>query len=84
MKLITMKQQVMMLPYIGKSRFSQFKQLCPFSREKFRQFSKLGKDPQPERLGVRCTFYDNSELDKFLATPLSYEASKRGEIEGVK
>jgi prophage regulatory protein len=62
------------LPLTGKSRFKSFEPLTPFSREKFRQLSRAGLAPQPERMGVRCTFYDNGELHRFLADPLNYRA----------
>ncbi len=64
------------LPLTGKSRFSNFKKFCPFSREKFRQLSKAGKAPRPERLGIRCTFYDNKELHRFLADPINYRVNE--------
>jgi hypothetical protein len=70
----TQALQPISLPAEGMSRFSQFKGFLPFSREKFRQLSKLGKAPQPIRMGIRCTFYPNEELHRFLADPLSYEA----------
>lgn len=60
------------LPLIGKSRFGDFAQFCPVSKEKFRQLSKQGKAPQPERMGIRCTFYDNKELHKWLNDPINY------------
>lgn len=60
------------LPVIGKSRFADFAKFCPVSKEKFRQLSKQGKAPQPERMGIRCTFYDNKELHKWLNDPLTY------------
>lgn len=60
------------LPATGKSRWSQAKKFIPVSREKFRQLSKEGKAPRPERLGIRCTFYDNQELHRWLADPLNY------------
>ncbi|MCW5600153.1 transcriptional regulator [Nitrosomonas sp.] len=62
------------LPATGKSRFNQFKKFLPISKETFRQLSKRGRAPQPERLGIRCTFYDNAELHKWLADPLNYRA----------
>lgn len=64
------------LPLTGKSRFSQFKKFIPISREKFRQLSKQGKAPQPERMGIRCTFYDNSELHRWLADPINYRVGE--------
>ncbi|MDR4519642.1 MAG: transcriptional regulator [Nitrosomonas sp.] len=74
----TKKQQTepATLPLTGKSRFSQFKQFSPVSREKFRQLSKAGKAPKPERLGIRCTFYDNQELHRWLADPVNYSAGE--------
>lgn len=62
------------LPATGKSRFSQFKKFIPVSREKFRQLAKEGRAPQPERMGIRCTFYDNKELHKWLSDPIGYRA----------
>lgn len=62
------------LPATGKSRFSQFKKFSPVSREKFRQLSLAGCAPRPERMGIRCTFYDNQELHKWLADPVNYKA----------
>lgn len=63
------------LPATGKSRFSQFKKFIPVSKEKFRLLSKAGRAPQPERMGMRCTFYDNGELHRWLADPVNYRAS---------
>lgn len=60
------------LPATGKSRFAQLKKFSPVSREKFRQLSKVGRAPQPERMGTRCTFYDNQELHRWLADPINY------------
>jgi prophage regulatory protein len=60
------------LPATGKSRFANFKPYCPISREKFRQLARDGKAPQPERMGIRCTYYDNGELHRFLADPANY------------
>lgn len=62
------------LPAIGKSRFKNFAPFSPVSREKFRQLSLEGRAPQPERLGIRCTYYDNAELHKWLADPINYRA----------
>ncbi len=67
-------QEPAILPQTGKSRWSQAKKFLPVSREKFRQLSKAGRAPQPERLGVRCTFYDNSELHRWLKDPVGYRA----------
>lgn len=64
------------LPAIGKSRFKNFAPYCPISREKFRQLSLQGRAPQPERLGIRCTYYDNAELHRWLKDPANYLASE--------
>ena len=65
-----------LLPHDGCSRWSQFAEFSPVGREKFRQLSIEGKAPTPIRIGIRCTFYQNRELHKFLADPLTYEAGK--------
>ena len=62
------------LPAIGKSRWKDIEEFCPFSREKFRQLSKAGRAPQPERMGIRITYYCNKELHRWLADPLNYRA----------
>jgi prophage regulatory protein len=64
------------LPLTGKSRYQQFKKFSPVSKEKFRQLSKAGKAPQPERMGIRCTFYDNQELHRWLSDPVNYRAGE--------
>lgn len=64
------------LPATGKSRFSQFKKFIPVSKEKFRQLSKAGRAPQPERMGIRCTFYSNAELHRWLADPINYRVGE--------
>jgi prophage regulatory protein len=66
------------LPLTGKSRFNSFQVFLPVSREKFRQLSRAGLAPRSERMGIRCTFYDNGELHRFLADPLSYRATQGG------
>ncbi len=63
------------LPLTGKSRWSKIKQFSPGSHETFRKRSKAGKAPQPERLGIRCTYYDNQEIHKWLADPAKYSIS---------
>lgn len=60
------------LPITGKSRWSKVARFSPVSRETFRKLSLEGKAPQPERLGIRCTYYDNHELHKWLADPVNY------------
>lgn len=72
----TKNQAPAVLPMTGKSRWSKIKPHSPVSREKFRQLSLADKAPQPERLGIRCTFFDNGELHKWLADPAGYSISK--------
>lgn len=62
------------LPEHGKSRWRQIKPFIPVSREKFRQLELEGKAPRRERMGVRCTFYDNAEVLRWLADPVNYRA----------
>lgn len=61
------------LPLIGKSRWSGFKKFSPVSLGTFLALSKQGRAPKAERLGVRCTFYDNAELHKWLSDPAGYK-----------
>jgi hypothetical protein len=72
----TQEAKLTVLPTEGMSRFSQFQKFLPFSKEKFRQLSKIGKAPKPIRMGVRCTFYQNQELHRFLSDPLNYRADQ--------
>ncbi|WP_068319491.1 helix-turn-helix transcriptional regulator [Polynucleobacter yangtzensis] len=62
------------LPHVGKSRWSGFKIFSPVSLGTFLMLSKQGRAPKAERLGVRCTFYDNAELHKWLSDPAGYIA----------
>lgn len=62
------------LPATGKSRWASIKKFVPVSKEKFRQLSEAGKAPKRERMGIRCTYYDNAELHRWLADPLNYQA----------
>ncbi|MXS82138.1 helix-turn-helix transcriptional regulator [Nitrosomonas oligotropha] len=64
------------LPLTGKSRWPKIAKYSPVSRETFRKLSKEGKAPQPERMGIRCTFYDNAELHRWLADPINYRAEE--------
>ena len=64
------------LPFTSKSRWSTIARFLPISRETFRKLSKEGRAPQPERMGIRCTYYNNAELHKWLADPTSYKVSK--------
>jgi prophage regulatory protein len=65
------------LPLTGKSRWSVVKKFSPISRETFRKLSVQGRAPQPERMGVRCTFYDNAELHRWLADPVNYRVTQK-------
>ena len=62
------------LPLTAKSRWSRIAKFSPVSRETFRKLSIEGRAPQPERIGIRCTFYDNQELHRWLADPVNYRA----------
>lgn len=64
------------LPYTGKSRWSGFKLFSPVCHGTFLALSKKGKAPKAERLGRRCTFYDNLELHKWLSDPAGYKAEQ--------
>jgi len=70
----SLSQEYLTLPSIGMSRWSQIKSFIPFSKEKFRQLSLEKKAPQPIRMGIRCTFYSNQEIHRFLEDPLNYSA----------
>ena len=67
-------QESITLPIIGMSRWSQIKSFIPFSKEKFRQLSLAKKAPQPIRMGIRCSFYRNEDIHRFLNDPLNYSA----------
>ncbi|MEK6735245.1 MAG: transcriptional regulator [Pseudomonadota bacterium] len=73
----SLSQNPEVLPLTGKSRWSKLSKFSPVSRETFRKLSLNGQAPQPERMGVRCTFYDNQELHKWLADPAKYQAQKK-------
>jgi prophage regulatory protein len=61
------------LPITGKSRWSGFKKFSPVCLGTFLTLSKQGRAPKAERLGARCTFYDNTELHRWLSNPAGYE-----------
>ncbi|GJL73974.1 AlpA family transcriptional regulator [Nitrosomonas sp.] len=65
------------LPLTGKSRWSTIRKYSPVSRETFRKLSLSGKAPQPERLGIRCTYYDNQELHRWLKDPANYQIEQK-------
>jgi len=62
------------LPPEGCSRWANIKPYSPVCKETFRRLSMEGKAPQPIRMGIRCTFYKNSELLRWLTDPLNYRA----------
>ena len=62
------------LPPEGCSRWSNIKPYSPVCKETYRRLSLEGKAPQPIRMGIRCTFYKNSEILRWLKDPLSYRA----------
>jgi len=66
------EEQQIALPARGLSRFGDFANRLPFSRETFRKLSLEKKAPQPLRMGVRCTFYRNEDIIRFLADPLGF------------
>ncbi len=65
------------LPATGKSRWAAFSKFSPVSRETYRKLSLKGKAPKPERMGIRCTYYDNAELHKWLADPANYQIEQK-------
>ena len=62
------------LPVNGFSRWSRIKKFSPYSREKFRQLSLEGRAPKPIRDGIRCTYFSNEELHRWLADPINYRS----------
>ena len=62
------------LPPEGLSRWKQVKSLVNLSQEAWRIKGLAGTAPQPIRVGIRCTFYQNSEVLRFLADPINYKA----------
>lgn len=62
------------LPSTGLSRWKQVKSFVNISQEAWRLKGLAGTAPQPIRMGIRCTFYQNSEVLKFLADPVNYKA----------
>jgi prophage regulatory protein len=64
------------LPFTGKSRWSKIAKFSPVSRETFRKLSLQGNAPKPERMGIRCTYYDNAELHKWLSDPANYSVDQ--------
>lgn len=67
-------QQINQLPPEGLSRWRQIKPFVNLSQECWRIKGLAGTAPQPIRVGIRCTFYQNSEVLKFLADPINYRA----------
>ena len=72
-------QQINYLPPDGLSRWRQIKPFVNLSQECWRLKGLDGTAPPPVRMGIRCTFYQNSEVLKFLADPVSYRAPQKAE-----
>lgn len=64
------------LPAEGLSRWRQLKAFVPFSHETWRKLVLAGRAPQPTRMGIRCTYWKNSEVLEFLADIPNYRASE--------
>lgn len=62
------------LPFMGKSRWRTIEPFIPVGRTSFLQLSKEGKAPPIERISLRCSFYDNREVHRWLADPVNYKA----------
>lgn len=62
------------IPLDGKSRWEQLRHFIPVSRETWRKLCKAGKAPQPERVSLRCTVYDNAQIHLWLSNPSAYHA----------
>ncbi|GJL73138.1 MAG: hypothetical protein NMNS01_23370 [Nitrosomonas sp.] len=60
------------LPATGMARWNRIAPHIPVSKEKFRQLYKEGRAPQPQRMGLRCTFFDLVEVHRFIANPITY------------
>ena len=65
------------LPCDGMSRWRTLSPFIPFSRETFRKLVLAGKAPQPHKMGVRCTYWKNSEILEFLADIPGYRAPQK-------
>lgn len=68
------------LPQQGKSRWEQLKHFIPVSRETFRKMYLAKKAPQPQRLSLRCTVWDNGEIHRWLANPEGYAVEGQGNV----
>lgn len=63
------------LPPAGYSRFNQIKLFFPVTREKWRTMVRQKRAPQPVVLSSKHVIYKNSEVIKFLADPVNYQAT---------
>jgi len=62
------------LPKDGVSRFNQLEPFLPFSKETWRKLVQAKKAPQPIKIGLRCTVYQNPEVHRWLSDPTNYRA----------
>jgi prophage regulatory protein len=65
------------LPIDGFSRWQQIKQFLPISRETWRKMVRAGRAPQPIKMGLRCTMYQNSDLHEFLQDMTNYKTESK-------
>lgn len=57
----------------GYCRWNDIKPFMFVSRETFRRLGLEGKAPRPTRMGIRCSYFTNSEIKQWFADPLSYK-----------
>ena len=62
------------LPAVGMSRWETLSRFVPISRETWRKLVNAGKAPAPVRLSERCTMYQNAEVHRWLADPVTYRS----------
>ncbi len=74
-----MKKQNNSLPCDGLSRWRSLSSHIPFSRETFRKLVLAGKAPQPLKMGIRCTYWRNSDILEFLKDIPGYQAPQKVE-----
>ena len=70
-------RNIPVLPAEGLSRWRQLKAFVPFSHETWRKMVLAGRAPQPTRMGVRCTYWKNSEILEFLQDIPNYRSSQK-------
>lgn len=64
------------LPDGGFCRWNDIKPFMPISRETFRKMGIAGKAPRPTRMGIRCSYFNNSEIKQWFANPMAYTPAK--------